>query len=344
MSSQILPMTLGNIFERTFAMIGRTIVRNLIVAAIFLVIPVVLITIAADNFYSSIADMGLSSTGSFGQSQLSSQFFSMFLGDIVLFIVSILVFALGTLLAEITISYIVGKEMMGEPVSLNQAVQETFYMKWLYGIGQGLLKYLIVIGGAFVLGFFLWTLSVVIDSRGLLFFLITLSIIVAMPVLIYVIYRWYFSLTAVAVEDLSPVDALRQSWTLVQGYWWRTFGILILLSMLSQFVIYIVSLPLAFGSMLGFYKEMFTAIGRAGGEPDPQALREAMKAVGPGIGIGTGITSLLSLLLTPVFTVVMYFDLRARKNDLPFAQAPPPPEVQPVPPETIDPASGGGIS
>lgn len=348
MSSQVLPMTLGDIFERTFNLIGKTFVRNIIIAAIFLVIPVVLLMIAADNFYSSIADVGFPTDNPALKYQTGLQFLLPFLGGIILFIVSFLVLALATLLSEIAISYTVGKEMVGEPVSLNKALQETFYAKWLYGIGQGLLKYLIIGGGAVIISFFLWTFAVVIDSGVVLGLLIAIVVLVMVPTALFVVYRWYFSLTAVAVEDLGPIDSLRQSWFLVQGYWWRTFGILLLLSMLTQFVVYIVSIPFTFGSMWGFYKAIFTAIGQTGGQTDPQVMHDAMKSLGPSVGFGVGVSSLLTLLITPVFTVVMYFDLRARKNDLPGMQAaaPPPPGVEPPPPEppeTINPPSTGGF-
>jgi hypothetical protein len=333
-------MTLGDIFERTFALIGKTVARNLMAGIIFLVIPIALMSIAADNFYSSIADVGFPPGGSVGQAQS----FLPFLGSIVLFMLAVIVLALSVLLAEITISYMVGKEITGETVSLKKAVQETFNVKWLYGIGQGLLKYLIIGGSALVLGFFLSTLGVVIDNKIILVLLIAIFVIAAVPVALFIILKWYFSLTAVAVEDLGPVDALRQSWFLVKDYWWRTFGILILLSILSQFVIYVVSVPLTFGTMWNFYKMIFTQLGNAGGEPDPQVMGEALRSIGPGVAIGTGITSILSLLITPVFTVVMYFDLRARKNDLPGGQTPPQPSEEDLPPEIIEPPTGGGVS
>ncbi|HUI29337.1 MAG TPA: hypothetical protein VLX91_03895, partial [Candidatus Acidoferrales bacterium] len=318
-----------------FTLIGKTFLRNIVAAVIFLVIPIILLIIAANSFYSSIADMVLPSNGSLIHEQPGSPFMLQFFGEMALFFVAILILALGTLLAEITISYTVGKEMLGEEVGLNEAMKETFYMKWLYGIGQAALKLLIIGGGTAVVGFFLSTFAVVIDSGVVFGILVALFLIAGVPVIIYLAYRWYFSLTAVAVESLSPLDALRQSWFLVKENWWRTFGILLLLTILSQFAISIVSLPITFGSMWSFYRGIFTAIGNSGGEPDPQIIHQAMKSLGPGVGIAIGISSLFSLLVTPVFTVVMYFDLRARKHDLPGMQAPPPIDIQNTPPEII---------
>jgi hypothetical protein len=66
--------------------------------------------------------------------------------------------------------------------------------------------------------------------------------------------------------------------------------------------------------MWDFYKEYFTLLGKTGGNIDPQSLAQLENSVGPGIAIGSGISALLSLLITPVFTVVMYYDLCAREN------------------------------
>ncbi len=50
---------------------------------------------------------------------------------------------------------------------------------------------------------------------------------------IYLLVRWYFVPQAVVVEGLRGVDALRRSSELVQGSWWRTFGIVVLLNVLA---------------------------------------------------------------------------------------------------------------
>jgi hypothetical protein len=340
MDSQILPMTLGEIIEKTFTLIGKTVVRNLIVAAIFLVVPVILLTVAADIFYSSIANTSFSSGWFIEHPGFDAV--TPFLGVVVIFLVAILVLSLGILLAELTISYIVGKELMGEPVTFRDAIEETFNVKWLYGIEQALLKILIIGGGIAILAFFLSTLAVVIDNVIVLGFFIAIFAIVAIPAIVFVAFRWYFSLTAVAIETLGPVDSLRQSWFLVGDNWWRTFGILLLFSVLYQFVVSIISLPLTFGSMFNFYRDFFAALAKTGGNLDQQGLQQIQRSLGPTIGIGTGITTLLSLLITPVFTVVMYFDLRARKNDLPNIPGSPQADAAPQPPEIIKPTPGSG--
>lgn len=58
-------------------------------------------------------------------------------------------------------------------------------------------------------------------------FLLSMTFI-GIPFAIYLAVRWGFCLHAVALEGLGPIDALSRSWSLVGGYWWRTFGVLLL--------------------------------------------------------------------------------------------------------------------
>ncbi len=50
------PLALGDIFEKTFSMIGKTFFRNILITSVILLLPVIIMAIAADDFYSSLAD------------------------------------------------------------------------------------------------------------------------------------------------------------------------------------------------------------------------------------------------------------------------------------------------
>jgi len=310
MNPPLLPLTLGDIFEKTFSLIGKTFFRNLLISAVILLFPIILMAIATDAFYSSLADMQGSILHSRNEPGLDM--ILAILGPLTFFGCTTIIFALGVLLAEIAISIIVSQEILSNPITFFDALHEAFSMKCLYGIGQGILKYLILIGGVVIVGIVIAILAAV--SKVLMGLISIICLLALVPVLIYVAIKWYFALTSVAVDDLTIIESLRNSWYLVEGHWWRTFGILILLYILSNFFIYIISLPITFGSMWDFYKEYFTILQKTGGNIDPQSVVQLEKSVGPGIAIGSGISALLSLMITPVFTVVMYYDLRARGN------------------------------
>jgi hypothetical protein len=328
MNNPVAPMDLGGIFEKTFTLIGKTFVRNLIIALLFLAIPLILMAIAADSFYSSLSDM--QETFQHGQMDNNFDTIMSMLGTLTFFGIATLVLMLGMMFAEIAISIVVSEELNSRSITFKDAIDETFRGKWLYGIGQALLKIVVFVGGVILVGIVVAMLGVV--SKALMGLVVVLLLIVLVPLAAYVVLKWYFSLTAVAVDDLTVMESLKESWNLITGYWWRTFGILFLFSLITQFVITIVSLPITFGSMWDVYKEYFTMLGKTGGNIDPAALKNFESFFGPGVSISTGISSLLTLLIAPVYTVVMYFDLRARNKAM--TQPSPAPIMQDASSET----------
>ncbi len=91
---------------------------------------------------------------------------------------------------------------------------------------------------------------------------------------------------------------MARSWNLVKGQWWRTFGV-ILIVLIMRFII-----GIALGFMLGIIVGIVTS-----GD-----VRLAVVAVG---------TTILSALISPIVTialVLLYFDLRVRKEGLDLDQ------------------------
>ncbi|HVN48507.1 MAG TPA: hypothetical protein VMU30_06750 [Bacteroidota bacterium] len=310
MNDPIGPMELGDIFEKTFNLIGKTFVRNLIIALLFLAVPMILMAIAADSFYSSLADLQESLRSI--PKENSFDIIMLLLGALTFFGIATLVLLLAVMFAQIAISIVVNEELNSRSISFRDAIDETFRGKWLYGLGQALLQMGLFVGGVIIVGIVLAVLAAV--SKALMGLVLIVLFIGIVPVVCYVALKWYFALTAVAVDDMTAIESLKESWQFVSGYWWRTCGILFLFSLITQLVIMIVSLPITFGSMWDVYKDYFTMLGKTGGNVDPAAIKNMESSFGPGVGLGTGINYLLTLLMTPVYTVVMYVDLRARNR------------------------------
>ena len=118
----------------------------------------------------------------------------------------------------------------------------------------------------------------------------TLALIVP-GVWLYV--AWAFAMPALLVEGLRGRGALRRSFELVKGRWWRTFGII------------------AFGFILvGVFSGIVQAIFLVGivFEPDNHALVLVLSGLSGAVGLVIG-TPFQAALLT-----VVYFDLRVRKE------------------------------
>jgi hypothetical protein len=115
--------------------------------------------------------------------------------------------------------------------------------------------------------------------------------------------------SALMIERMSIRGAVARSWSLTEGYFWRTFGISALVAVIVGLVSQVVSLPLNFIAPI------------AGGLVDPQGQN------GSGAIVLVAVISLLVIVVAVVFqsitsvvqsatTGLIYLDLRIRKEGL----------------------------
>ncbi|CAN5202896.1 hypothetical protein BH09ACT1_BH09ACT1_01860 [soil metagenome] len=115
--------------------------------------------------------------------------------------------------------------------------------------------------------------------------------------------------SAIMLERLTVRQAIARSWRLTKGNFWRTFGILALVTVIVQVVQSIISLP------LNFISPILTTLIDPNGQNSPTAL------------IVAGAITLLSLIVALVFsaitaviqtatTALLYLDLRMRREGL----------------------------
>jgi hypothetical protein len=135
---------------------------------------------------------------------------------------------------------------------------------------------------------------------------------IVLAVLLYV--RLAFAAPALLLERLGVVAALRRSWRLVAGSWWRVFGILLLGAIIAGAINGLVQLPF---SLVG------NLVGALAGR-DAQSLGD----VTSGMQIAVVITNLGSVLastvtapFTAALTALLYIDLRIRREGLDVALA-----------------------
>jgi hypothetical protein len=70
---------------------------------------------------------------------------------------------------------------------------------------------------------------------ALLYVLIS-PLVLCLPVFVWLFVRWVVAIPALLTEDVGPVRALDRSWTLTRSHWWRLFGILVLIYLLTTVV------------------------------------------------------------------------------------------------------------
>ena len=137
---------------------------------------------------------------------------------------------------------------------------------------------------------------------------------------IYLGVRLYFGAQSVIVDDRHGADALRRSAELTKDDWWRTFGTLIVLGILSAILGAVVGLPL----------------GAIAGASDSGAL----------LVVARVLEQTIALSFTALAATLLFFDLRARKqlpwqgeSARPLPSAPERPESPAWEPPSAGPAS-----
>lgn len=129
---------------------------------------------------------------------------------------------------------------------------------------------------------------------ALLFVAVVFAVVVATAL---VLVRFAFFVQAVVVERRGPVDALRRSWRLVRGSYWRVLGIVLLLLLL---VYILVGVPTGIAGVV--INIVF---------PDPLrqfALRQSLSTL---IGY---LSQIVVLPLQLIAYTLLYYDLRVRKE------------------------------
>jgi len=302
-------MTLGDIFDRWFKLIGKTWLRNLILAAIILGPAALVFAVALDIGFSEMANLAGGSSDGMDPGSVFAMF--EFFGW---FILGTFLLVIGTIAATVAITIVGAAEMSGRQLSWQEALSMTFgirlvkvfaqYMLEIFGLGIIILiPYGLLFAGTAAESVLLGVLG------GFLIF-------AALLVVVYAAISFAFTIPIIGWENEDIIAAFRRSWNLVRGNWWRTFGILILMGMIVSFAVSIIMTPLYIVVLWDFFKGYFEAMSSiGGGEPDPEVFRQMFTSFGFGFGMINAVASVIEVIVAPLYVVVMYFDLRARHQE-----------------------------
>ena len=116
---------------------------------------------------------------------------------------------------------------------------------------------------------------------------IALGLIVLILPGVYLAVRWYFVPQAVVVETARGQAALGRSSRLVDGYWWRTFGLIVLANVAVAIPGFLLLTP-------------FTAIA--------ESTDRAVWSL-----VGSAVTSSITTPFVALYSTLLYYDLLARR-------------------------------
>jgi hypothetical protein len=192
----------------------------------------------------------------------------------------------------------IGEGVLGKKETLDRVLQAT-----MARIGPLLLTMLlegVIIGFGWVTASGLFVglallLAKVAHLGGLGVLVGVLGVLTATVFAVIIEIRWSLALPVVMLERLGPKASLGRSWRLVRGSAWRVFGITLVTNII-------------FGLIASVIRTAFEFVG---GSPLHATIVNTLAS-----GVGTIIASTLTTPLTAAIVVLLYADLRMRKEGL----------------------------
>ena len=258
---RLRPLEIGDVLDETFRLYRR---HFLLLAGISVAFSIPLAALAGYGYSSLFSELFTQATSSnpADLNAFAPAIASLAVGVVINFFVQPLLFG--------SVSFAVCESALGRSVTLRSV------------LGGALPKYPAVFGYLFL---------IFLMAIGFCLF----------PLWIWILVGWVAVLPVIFVENTGLIAAMSRSWQLVQGRWWRTFFILLLVFLLN----YVVSLALQAFLYLGqillsLFVSQYLSL----------ALYEA----------GVIVVSGLTIPILQIAIVLVYFDLRVRKEGLDLFQ------------------------
>jgi len=306
-------MTLGTILGASFRVLRRNprpvVGFSLIIHAIVLLITLVvtgLFTVNALNGYFQAV-----SSGNFTQASASSAIGSFVLAEVGAVVTGLFAYA-GQAILQGIVTMDVARGTLGEKLPLRA----------LWGRARG--RILVLVGWALlVVGVALVALVVMFGGDVLLFAvggtagiaigIILLILIFAGGAVLAALLWTKLSLvpSALVLERLPLGQAIRRSWSLTRGFFWRTFGIELLVAVMVGIAASIVELPVT------IVVEILTLLANPTGVSNSaSSLTSVFGATEIAGSIATAIAETITAIIAAASTALIYIDLRMRKEGL----------------------------
>jgi hypothetical protein len=229
-------------------------------------------------------------------------------GDVTALFAAIAVVALVSGLARLLLTgmltVVVGEGVLGRDVEVGEVWRRAFRRFWAL-LGVSILSFLIIVLiflAAAVVAVISWAVTPAIG---------VLAILAAAGVALWAGIKLSLSTPALILEGQSVTGALRRSWALVTGSWWRVFGILLLATLVAGIIGQIIQVPFGLGQVSPFNLDP---------EAEPAEVTTAQVVLG---ALGTFVAGAVTGPVVALITALLYVDRRIRAEgfDLTLAMA-----------------------
>ena len=288
------PLGLGELLDGAVTLVRRYPRPTLgLSAAIALITTLLNVPVLLSLYDSPLLDP-TSSIGTGGTADLDAELGGLFAG---LGLTSLLSFLSGVVLAGI-IAAVVGKGVLGEPMTLRQAWAAVRPL--LLRLLALAVVVLVVVWGTFLLAVAASVaLGAAAGGPGIAFGVLLSLAAAVLAVHLYV--RLALAPSAMVLERSSVVRSLRRSATLVKGDWWRVFGILLLVLVITSFISQVLQTPFAVQS--------FTA--GLSGEPVEYGTTDVVLQ-----SVGSALALTVVMPFSAAVSALLYVDRRMRAEGL----------------------------
>ncbi|HEX4400103.1 MAG TPA: hypothetical protein VHZ98_02120 [Galbitalea sp.] len=305
-------MTLGTILGASFRVLRRN-PRPVFGFSLIIHAIVLLITLLITGFFTVNALNGyfqVLSTGTVDKATASSAIGSFALAEVGAVVTGLFAYA-GQAILQGIVTMDVARGTLGEKLPLRA----------LWGRARG--RILVLVGWALlVVAVALVTLVVLVGADVLLFAIggatgITIGVILLILILlggaVLAALLWTrLSLvpSALVLERLPLGKAIRRSWSLTRGFFWRTFGIELLVAVIVGIAASIVELPVT------TVVEILTLLANPTSTPTASGLTSVFGATEIAGSVASAIAETVTAIIATASTALIYIDLRMRKEGL----------------------------
>jgi hypothetical protein len=151
------------------------------------------------------------------------------------------------------------------------------------------------------------------ESGGAAFFgIFVVASLVLLPAVTWLWVKFSLAAPAAVLERQGPVGALRRSWRLVRGSWWRVFGITALAAVMAGMLSYAAQMPL---SMVSAIPGVVDVEAMENSDSASEAL-ESMAVVLVVMVIGQLVGQIIGMVFPQLVAGLLYVDRRIRTENL----------------------------
>lgn len=306
------PLSFGDIFGATFRLLRFSPAASFGGAFLLQFLSALIAAIAPLAVFLSNTDNPIFNESS-AWTSAHTQFMAWFLLSLV---PSVLVTVTSTAVVQTIVAQVTAAAAIGQRVTLGQTLRRA--VKRLFPVlGYLILMSLISITlvGVLIALPLIWLITTTTTDQsplaaiGMLF----LSVILLIVIMVFINTKFMFGVAIVVLEEVGPITALRRSWALTNGLFWRTFGINLLVSMLVSTATSMATQ--AIGLVLALLGQ---ALFPMSSQSDPTAPDMAAFAIAMSVvaALATSMFTAIHTVLVSGNITVLYADARMRKEGL----------------------------